>query len=353
MSLIRKKLSPKLLAAVRSNGRKSRGPRTESGKRHSSLNALQHGAFAQVSPAHMKALGENFSDFAELLASLRQAFNPQDGFEELLIVGIAQLYWRVLRAHRGEAGFLASRKRSFQLDREWNAHLANRAREGASGRTAIVSGGHINSPDCPAKFSEILGILNTVRQNYLLDGLSGYQPGAFELIFGRSCLANDLISSLEVCSRDFDKQSPETQAYRKQYFLDALDVQIKYFERQFELYRRRELEVPQEMSDAQLLPPTEDLDRIIRCEGFLERQIERKLLQLYEWRREKATVILARPLEIPTKAGDAYAEQIERNTTRLLQGKNAKRNAGGSGQERQTRPGPVSPEPRQAHERRR
>jgi hypothetical protein len=44
------------------------------------------------------------------------------------------------------------------------------------------------------------------------------------------------------------------------------------------------------MSDAQLIPPSEDLDRIIRCEGFLERQIERKLLQLYEWRREKATV---------------------------------------------------------------
>jgi hypothetical protein len=41
MCLVRKKVSPKLLAAVQSNGRKSPGPRMESGKRHSSLNAIQ------------------------------------------------------------------------------------------------------------------------------------------------------------------------------------------------------------------------------------------------------------------------------------------------------------------------
>jgi hypothetical protein len=41
MSLVRKKASTKLLAAVQSNGRKSPGPRMESGKRHSSLNAIQ------------------------------------------------------------------------------------------------------------------------------------------------------------------------------------------------------------------------------------------------------------------------------------------------------------------------
>lgn len=41
MSLIRKKATPKLVAAVKKNGTKSPGPRSESGKRHSSLNAIQ------------------------------------------------------------------------------------------------------------------------------------------------------------------------------------------------------------------------------------------------------------------------------------------------------------------------
>ena len=209
----------------------------------------------------------------------------------------AQLYWRVLRAQPGQAGFLASRKRSFQLDREWNVHLANRAREGASGTTAIVSGGSVNSVDCPAKFSEILRILNTVRELHLRDGFTYDQSGFLKLIFGPSCLANELLSSYETCIHEFDKQSPEAQAYKNEYFLKALEKEIRYYEREFELYRRRELEVPQEMSDVQLLPPTEDLDRIIRCESFLERQIERKLLQIYEWRMEKASVDIPRPLE--------------------------------------------------------
>ena len=290
MSLGQKKATPKLVLAAQTNGRKSRGPRTEAGKRHSSLNALKQGAFAQVSLAHMQALGEDPADFAKLLESLRQALDPQDGFEEILIAGIAQLNWRVLRAQRGEAGFLASRKRSFQLDREWNAHLANRARDGESGKTAILAGGRVNSVDCPAKFSEILRALNTVRENHLRDGFTLDQTGFLKLIFGPSCLANDLLISYETCRLDFEKQPQDTQEYRSEYFLKALEKEIRYYEREFELYRRLELEVPQEMSDAQLIPPSEDLDRIIRCEGFLERQIERKLLQLYEWRREKATV---------------------------------------------------------------
>lgn len=41
MSLVRKKVSPKLLAAVQTNGRKSLGPRMDSGKRHSRLNAIE------------------------------------------------------------------------------------------------------------------------------------------------------------------------------------------------------------------------------------------------------------------------------------------------------------------------
>ena len=70
---------------------------------------------------------------------------------------------------------------------------------------------------------------------------------------------------------------------------------ISYFEKEFHLYLQREVEVPGEMSDAQLLPPNEDLDRIIRYERHLERLIEHKIQQLYERRRQKATVNIGRP----------------------------------------------------------
>jgi len=41
MSLFKKRVTPKQLLAVQRNGRKSHGPRMESGKRHSSLNAIR------------------------------------------------------------------------------------------------------------------------------------------------------------------------------------------------------------------------------------------------------------------------------------------------------------------------
>jgi len=310
MALVRKKVSQKLLAAVRSNGRKSRGPRTESGKRNSSLNAIQHGAFAQVSLAHMQALGEDPADFAKLLESLRQAFNPQDGVEQVLVAGIAHLYWRLFRLHRGEAGFLAARRRSLQADREWRAHLARRAHVNTFQESATAVKGLLNSPDCPAKFFHILETLDTVRTHHLLNGFSRDASRTFDIIFGAdaSCLGISLVSAYEACRIDFEKQPPLTQEYRSEYFLKALDEEIRYFEKEFQLYLQREVQVPGEMSDAQLLPPTEDLDRIIRYEAHLERLIEHKQQQLYERRRERATVNIPRPLETSGEQRESYGQ---------------------------------------------
>jgi hypothetical protein len=299
MSLVKKKVTPKLLLAARTNGRKSRGPRTKLGKQNSSLNALKAGVFAQVSPAHMQALGEDPAEFAKHLGDLRQAFNPQDGAERVLVAGIAQLYWRLFRLQRGEAGFLASRRRSLQAEREWRSHLARRAHVNTFEDCATAVKGLMNSPDCPAKFLHILKTLDTVRELHLRNGFGRDDSRTFEVIFGgdASCMGIDLVGAYETCRGDFDKQSPATQEYRRQYYLKALDEEISYFEKEFQLYLHREVQVPGEMSDAQLLPPTEDLDRIIRYETHLERLIELKTQQLYERRREKATFNIRKPLE--------------------------------------------------------
>ena len=310
MSLVQKKATPKLVLAAQRNGRKSRGPRTELGKRHSSLNALKQGAFAQVSLAHMQALGEDPADFAKLLESLRQAFDPQDGVEEVLVAGIAQLYWRLFRLHRGEAGFLASRRRSLQADREWRAHIARRAHVDTFKDCASAVKGLVNSPDCPAKFAHILDTLNTVRELHLLKGFRQDDSRTFQVIFGvdASCLGINLVSAYETCRLDFEKQPQDTQEYRSEYFLKALDEEVRYFEKEFQLYLQREVQVPGEMSDAQLLPPTEDLDRIIRYEVHLERLIEHKRQQLYERRTDKATVNLPRPLKTSGEQRQSYEQ---------------------------------------------
>ena len=213
MSVVKKRVTPKQLLASQNNGRRSHGPRTELGKQKSSLNAIKDGAYAQVSLAHMQALGEDPDDYARHLAHLRLAFDPQDAIEEVLVAGIAQLYWRLFRLQRGEAGFLASRRRTLQADREWRAHLARRAHVNNFDDCATAVKGLVNSPDCPAKFSHILKTLNTVRDLHLLNGFVEGDSRTFDVIFGvdASCLGISLISTYETCRRDFEKQPPDTQ----------------------------------------------------------------------------------------------------------------------------------------------
>jgi hypothetical protein len=314
MALFRKGSTPKLAAAVRKNGRKSHGPKTEAGKQNSSLNAIRHGAYAKVDLPHMQALGEDPALFQQHLEAICSAFTPQDGCEERLARDIAVDYWRLDRLRRAEAAFLASRMQNLQRDREWKAHLARRARidafrdytparelkdlmaSRADPNAVHYSGGHpegeMNSPESPEKYAHIIGTLKTVRDVFLLKGFAGIPQGPFDMVLGHgaSSLGSDLLSSFEACVQDYDQQPAESQRYKREYFLKALEDEIRYFETEFQLYLAREVEVSREMTDAQLLPSSEDLDRIIRAETHLERLIEIKRQQFFEWRREKANV---------------------------------------------------------------
>lgn len=323
MSLIRKKSTPKFVAAVQKNGHKSAGPRTAAGKNNCSLNAITHGAFAQVGLPHMQALGEDPAEFARHLESLRSAFKPGDGYEEVLVKEIAVLHWRLDRLKRGEAGFLASRMQNLQRDREWKAHLARRARvdafrdytafrelkdlraSRADPKSVHYSGaipeGDMNSPESPEKYATILRTLRTTRDLLLSNGFDAISATNLKLVLGdgANCQGSNLLGMFQVCSVDLEKQPPEIQEYRRNSFLRALEEEIRYFEEEFQLYLAREVEVSREMADAQLLPSSEDLDRIIRYENNLERLIELKRQQLFEWRWEKTNANAATSLAAP------------------------------------------------------
>jgi hypothetical protein len=115
-------ISEKKLEADRANAGKSTGPRTDAGKRASSMNALTHGLLAQAVPITKGDYQEDPEEFAQLLEGLREEFNPVGMAEDLEVQTLARSYWRKKRAAWYEHG--AIRKRAGDVRKSEERKLA-------------------------------------------------------------------------------------------------------------------------------------------------------------------------------------------------------------------------------------
>ena len=92
-TLYRMQVSDKRLAANRANAQKSTGPKTPSGKRICSGNAIKHGILANA----ILIDGESRASFLELIASLEEEYQPSTPTQHALVAKIASAQWRSLR----------------------------------------------------------------------------------------------------------------------------------------------------------------------------------------------------------------------------------------------------------------
>jgi hypothetical protein len=87
-------LSEKQLEANRANAQKSTGPRTEEGKRRSSLNATRHGLTGQV----VILPEESLQAFNEFTRPIVEALLPADAAQQQLAQSYANFQWRINRS---------------------------------------------------------------------------------------------------------------------------------------------------------------------------------------------------------------------------------------------------------------
>ncbi len=88
--------------ANRLNAQKSTGPRTAAGKQRSRLNALKHGLRASMPVLP----GEDPEELENLRESLREACQPADALEEVLVAQMVDAEWKRQRLNRFETGLL-------------------------------------------------------------------------------------------------------------------------------------------------------------------------------------------------------------------------------------------------------
>ncbi len=97
----------------RRNSRSSTGPKTRTGRAASKMNAMKHGLLAE----QVTVRGEDPVEFAGVLESLIDEFQPQGPLEEQLVERVAACMWRLRRLYRVEAGILTHESLTIELDR--------------------------------------------------------------------------------------------------------------------------------------------------------------------------------------------------------------------------------------------
>ncbi len=292
MSLIQKKTTPRLHAANHANSLKSTGPQTKLGKAHSSRNALKFGLFARLPMASMKELGEDPTAFEQSSESLRNALCPRDGFEQMLVEDMAEIRWRRQRLMRAEAGILATKRREFEIEREWKVANYGKGLTGVANDMLSPDMGLAALRPSDENFAQIIDFLEILKHFVETEGFREGDSRMLTVVYGEKpsytgrYLTGMFKRGQEGAKDESGQDSREVEGTRR-VFLETLTREIASFRKLAELHHAKDVEVTEPLMDSQLIPSQEDLSKIMDYEAALEKQFERKLQQLVAWRRAK------------------------------------------------------------------
>ncbi len=104
MKAMKKTMSPEQVAANRANARKSTGPRTAAGKAVSRSNALKYGLLSREVVIRHGRLRESAAEFGTFRTEFDETLRPVGALETLLVERIVTIAWRLRRALRAETG---------------------------------------------------------------------------------------------------------------------------------------------------------------------------------------------------------------------------------------------------------
>jgi hypothetical protein len=261
--ICRKMVTGTKLEANRNNSKRSTGPRTERGKRNAKFNAVTLGLFAKhvvipICDGHKAEM-----DFQFLLHGLHGDFQPVGFYEEWLVLKIAECMWRLRRAARCESGSV--RDSAMWGDLPDNSELILRLATQIGILTEAEEQLRASGTLSEGSYAEVLPLVEEERQKQIQSALN--------------------TNSVET---DFDDRL----------FLSCIKDRKESLDSMYRAFTC----VAGDRSDARFdhhaLPPVEDMDRILRYEERMHRQLDwaiQRLLESQE-RRKASQRPTARPL---------------------------------------------------------
>jgi hypothetical protein len=260
------KPTPAQIEANRRNAQHSTGPKTPEGKAGSSLNATKYGILARQLIVQTQYLQESAEEFQSFWTEYHEQLAPVGPLEEMLVDQIVALNWRMRRVRAAESGEIAMnvdagcRHRARIQEQtgeteEWPHPDHYIERDLLELRKNLEQGSEFNkaaiakiADDAEGDYPSLMRRLNT------LYGEISQNPGNLDPATLREC--------------------------HKQKILDTLDEEIKKLAEQQITRRKHEAYKEQAHRNSEFIPRMEVVQKILRVETALERQLFRAVEQL-------------------------------------------------------------------------
>ena len=295
-------VSKKQLEANRKNAPKG-GVKTPEGKEIVKYNALKHGLLAKEAVITVGDGTESSEEFNALLEDLKTQLKPEGTLEEMLVEKMAVSYWRLRRAYRYEAGLIRN-----ELDNATDDYYSNTNWEGEK----------INKTD-----EEIEQEIKKEREGIEYwkkdkrDLTKMHKNGKpLEEIFDWEDnwgwleeKASYYLSQYEEYGDDLEAKKVRELLNRAdwsdddiwQALIEICDERVKYHENEIVNLRKHKeenrlrLQVIRKLGS---IPSKDELDRLLRYEGAIERQLYKAMNQLERLQRMRSGDNVPAPVEV-------------------------------------------------------
>ena len=287
-------LSANKLAANRRNARKSTGPKTAEGKEASRMNAVKHGILSSAVVVRGLRIREHEEEFKALREQCWECLAPVGRMEEMLVDKIVAAQWRLRRALIAETG---------EIVKSVDGGRQRRADREPLSPWIFMDPTHDVSVEM-TKSSAGLGyrkhILETVREGVKRDG--ELTEKTLDWVRRRFMNEpNNMTRALEEYRATYlanpEGLSPEELKLRHQTAVDRYVEATLNWQADLDVeHKERDDKVETAGQAADVLPSAEVLDKILRYETALDRQLYRAMNQLERLQRRREGEKVGAPL---------------------------------------------------------
>lgn len=281
-------MSPKQIEANRRNAQKSTGPKTPNGRAVSKRNALKHGILSREVVVHGRCIKESGREFAALRQRFWEDLKPVGMLEEMLVDQIMTKYWRSRRALKAESGEIALSVDNGYWKRSRNAPMFTSMEWDVFGDPVLAMGDSVLGNRFLEK--QLKEVRASVEQEGELTE-AAIQSVIFRgKPFGLTEDLEKLRSQLQLNPEGLEPSALRTK--QKEQSLAYLDKRLRHISwRKLDCEEREKMEEDARQAAA-VLPSPEVLERLMRYETMLNRQLhgDMNLLERLQRRRQGEAV---------------------------------------------------------------